>query len=143
MGKSYSGDLRSRVQAHVEAGRSRRDASRQFTASPSFAVKLAKRVEKTGPTAPARQDRPPGDGKLAGHLAQLIQWVEAEPDITMPELAAKREAAVGVVPHPASLSRVLRTAGFSVNKSLLASECERADVRQDRQTWKVARQVWL
>lgn len=117
MGKSYSDDLRVRVHAHVAAGHSRREASRLFDVSPSFSVKLAKRVEKTGSIAPARQGRPPGGGKLAGYLAQLIQWVEAEPDITMPELAAKLAAATGVVAHPASLSRVLLTAGFSFKKN--------------------------
>ena len=117
MGKSYSADLRARVQAHVEAGHSRREASRHFNVSPSFSVKLAKRVEKTGSVAPARQGRPPGGGKLANHLAQLIQWVEAEPDITMPELSAKLEAGTGVVAHPASLSRALLAAGFSFKKN--------------------------
>jgi transposase len=117
MGKSYSADLRARVQAHVAAGHSRREASRHFDVSPSFAVKLAKRVEKTGSIAPARQGRPPGGGKVTDHLAQLIQWVEAEPDITMPELAAKLAATMGVIAHPASLSRVLLAAGFSFKKN--------------------------
>lgn len=116
MGKSYSADLRARVQARVEAGHSRREASRHFNVSPSFSVKLAKRVEKTGSVAPARQGRPPGGGKLAEHLAQLIQWVEAQPDITMPELAAKL-AVTGVIAHPASLSRALLAAGFSFKKN--------------------------
>jgi hypothetical protein len=38
---------------------------------------------------PARQGRPAGSGKLAAHLPALLGWVEAEPDITMPELAAR------------------------------------------------------
>jgi transposase len=47
-------------------------------------------------TGPARQGRPPGGGKLASHAELLIRWVEANSDITMPELAAKLEAARGV-----------------------------------------------
>jgi transposase len=65
-----------------------------------------------------RRDRaaPPGGGKLALHLEALIGWVEAEPDMTMPELAAKLLAEKGIAAHPASLSRVLIQAGFSFKK---------------------------
>jgi transposase len=117
MGRPYSADLRERVQAHIEAGQSRRDASRRFGVSPSFAVKLARRVAVSGSTAPARQGRPPGGGKLQAQIGKIIAWVEAEPDITMPELAAKLLAATGVQAHPASLSRLLSTAGFSFKKN--------------------------
>jgi transposase len=47
----------------------------------------------------------------------LIGWVEAAPDITMPELAAKLSAETGVEVHPASLSRVLLQAGLSFKKN--------------------------
>jgi transposase len=117
MGKPISGDLRERVDAHVAAGHSRRDASRRFAVSASFAVKLLQRVVRTGSTAPARQGRPPGGGKLAPHMARLIEWVEAEPDISMPELAAKLAAATEVTADPATLSRALLAAGFRVKKN--------------------------
>jgi transposase len=117
MGKPYSGDLRERVEARIMAGHSRREASRHFGVSASFAVKLAQRVAATGSAAPARQGRPPGYGKLSEHLTQLIAWVDAQPDISMPELAAKLRAVTGVVAHPASLSRALSKAGFSFKKN--------------------------
>lgn len=117
MGKAYSSDLRERVEARIAAGYSRREASRHFGVSASFAVKLAQRVAVTGSVAPGRQGRPPGHGKLADCLPQLIAWVEAMPDISMPELAAKLEASTGVVAHPASLSRALLKAGFSTKKN--------------------------
>jgi transposase len=116
MGRPYSADLRDRVRRHIEAGHSRREASRHFGVSASFAVKLARRVAVSGSTAPARQGRPPGDGKLQARIDKIIAWVEAEPDITMPELAAKL-LAVGVRGHPASLSRLLSKAGFSFKKN--------------------------
>jgi transposase len=117
MGRPYSADLRDRVRRHIEAGHSRREASRHFGVSASFAVKLARRVAVSGSTAPARQGRPPGDGKLQARIDKIIAWVEAEPDITMPELAAKLLAAVGVQAHPASLSRLLSKAGLSFKKN--------------------------
>ena len=117
MGKPYSIDLRERVQAEVARGRSRRAAARRYDVSPSFAVKLADRVSRTGSAKPARQGRPPGGGKLAPHLEALLEWVQAAPDITMPELVAKLKAEKAVTAHPASLSRVLLKAGLSFKKN--------------------------
>ena len=117
MGKFYSADLRQRVQGHIETGHSRRDASRRFGVSPSFAVKLAQRVAATGSTAPSPQGRPPGGGKLAPHMGRLIAWVEAQPDITLAELAAKLAETNSLRVNPASLSRVLAQAGFTYKKN--------------------------
>jgi transposase len=117
MGSPYSLDLRERVQLVVEGGASRRAAARLFDVSASFAVKLVDRIHRTGSAEPARQGRPPGSGKLAAHLPALLEWVEAEPDITMPELSAKLAAEKKVTAHPASLSRVLLKAGLSFKKN--------------------------
>jgi transposase len=117
MGKPHPIELRERVQAEIDRGQSRRAAARRYEVSASFAVKLSARVSQTGSLEPARQGRPPGGGKLAAHLGDLIAWVEAEPDITMPELAAKLLAQRGLNVHPTSLSRVLLQAGFSVKKN--------------------------
>jgi transposase len=116
MGKPLSLDLRERVQARIAEGSSRRGAALHYRVSASFAVKLAARVARTGSVEPARQGRPPGGGKLAPHLAALLAWVEAEPDVTMPELAARLKAERDVTAHPASLSRVLLKAGLSFKK---------------------------
>ena len=117
MGRAFSSDLRDRISDHVSSGHSRRDAARRFGVSPSCAIKLVQHVARTGSAAPARQGRPPGAGKLAPHMAKLIRWVEAKPDISMPELAAKLEAETQVIAHPASLSRALLAAGFEYKKT--------------------------
>lgn len=117
MGKPYSNDLRDRINGHVSSGHSRRDAARRFGVSASCAVKLVQQVTKTGSVAPARQGRPPGAGKLAPYMAKLVRWVEARPDITMAELAAKLKAETKVVAHPASLSRALIAMGLRYKKS--------------------------
>jgi transposase len=117
MGKSYSPDLRKRVVSRVESGHSRREAARHFGVSASCAVKLMQRVETTGSPAPARQGRPPGGGKLSPYRDFLIERVKAESDITMPELAQVLMKERGVEVDPASLSRLLRKAGFSYKKS--------------------------
>lgn len=117
MGKSYSLDLRERIVAQVAGGGSRRGAAKHFGVSDSCAVKLMARVERTGSAAPARQGRPPGGGKLAAHRDFLIEQVQAKPDTTMPELAARLRRERGVTASPASLSRVLCLAGFTYKKS--------------------------
>ena len=117
MGKSYSLDLRKRVIDFVGAGGSRRQAASHFSVSPSFAVKLWRRREKTGSPVPAKQGRPSGGGKLAGCHDFLIACVEKRPDITMPELAAVLETERSVKANPASLSRLLCRAGFTYKKN--------------------------
>src|SRR5215210_3490360 len=100
MGRYYSLDLRQRVASFVEAGHSRRAAARRFGVSDSCAIKLAKRQARFGSPAPDRQGRPPGSGRLVLYEAFLVQVVEAEPAITMPELAARLLAEHGVRGRP-------------------------------------------
>lgn len=117
MGKSSSADLRVRIIGEIERGQSCRAAARRFGVAPSTAVRLAQRKARTGSLVPARQGRPAGSGRLGRHVDALIGWVEAEGDITMPELAARLLAERGVKAHPASLSRLLLAAGFTVKKN--------------------------
>ena len=72
MGRGYSMDLRERLVAGVNAGLSRRGVARLLKVSNSCAVKLPQRVAKTGSSAPTRQGRPPGGGKLSAHRDFLI-----------------------------------------------------------------------
>jgi hypothetical protein len=50
---------------------------------------LAQRKARTGSITPERQGRPPGKGPLSAHADVLISWVDAEGDVTMPELAVR------------------------------------------------------
>jgi transposase len=87
MGKSSSSDLRVRIVGEIESGHSCRAAARRFGVSAATAVRLAQRKARTGSITPERQGRPPGKGPLSAHADVLISWVDAEGDITMPELA--------------------------------------------------------
>jgi len=116
MGRYYSLDLRVRVAAFVGLGHSRRAAARHFRVSDSFAIKLMRHQALSGSPAPARQGRPRGQGKLASHENFLVQTVEVEPAITMPELAARLLEQHGVVAAPATLSRLLCRCGLTYKK---------------------------
>jgi transposase len=58
-----------------------------------------------------------GQGGLSAHADVLISWVDAEGDVTMPELAVRLFKEHGVKAHPASLSRLLLAHGFTVKKN--------------------------
>lgn len=99
MGRACSNDLRSRIYGEISEGQSCRAAARRFGVSASTGVRMAQRVAETGTLSPCSQSRPPGTGKLMAYREMLIGWIEAEPDISMPELAAKLEAKAQVVMH--------------------------------------------
>lgn len=85
--------------------------------SVSSAIRWSARASSEGSPSPRKQGRPAGKGPLAAHLAYLIGAVETEPDITMPELAARLQAERGVVAAWASLSKLLCRAGFTYKKT--------------------------
>ena len=113
MARMISMDLRTRVMAAVLSGSSRRAAAARFGVSASCAIKLWERVQTTGSAAPGRRGRRPGSGKLERFKTMLIGWVEAKPDITMPELAERLHRTHGVTVRPNSLSRLLCQAGWT------------------------------
>jgi len=117
MGGCRSDDLRVRVVEAVAAGSSRRAAAERFSVSASSAIRWTERAANEGSPKPRKQGRPAGKGPLVEHLDYLIAVVEAEPDITMPELAARLHAERGVTAAWASLSKLLCRAGFTYKKT--------------------------
>ena len=59
------------------------------------------------------QGRPKGSGKLGPVQDAIIAKVKAQPDITMPDLAAWLEAEHGVTADPSHLSKLLCRPGFA------------------------------
>lgn len=117
MGTCRSGDLRLRVVGAVAAGSSRRAAAERFSVSASSAIRWAARAAEEGSPAARKQGRPAGKGPLSDHLDYLVAAVEARPDITMPELAARLLTERGVAAAEASISRLLCRAGFTYKKT--------------------------
>jgi transposase len=117
MGECRSDDLRERVVEAISAGSSRRAAAARFSVSAASAIRWSARAASEGSPKPRKQGRPAGKGPLAEHLDYLIAVVEAEPDITMPELAARLQAELGVVGAWASLSKLLCRSGFTYKKT--------------------------
>lgn len=117
MGKPYSLDLRYRIVAYVEAGHSARAAGRVFGVSASTAVRLVAAWRGHATVAARPQGRVAGTvGKLAAHRTFLLEVVQAEPDITLKELAGALLEAEGVKANVSSLHRLLQAAGQSYKK---------------------------
>ena len=117
MGKPYSLDLRERICAYVAKGNSARSAGRLFGVSAATTVRLAAEHRDHGTALPKPQGRPAGQfGKLAPHREFLLEIVQAEPDITLKELAAALAETHGVEVQLSSLHRALERAGLSYKK---------------------------
>lgn len=88
MAKAYSEDLRRRVVATVEGGRSCRETAALYQVSPAFVIRLLARWRTSGSVA-ASSVRGHKPRVLAGREDWLREWVAAEPDITLAELQEK------------------------------------------------------
>jgi len=117
MGGCRSDDLRFRVVEAVAAGSSRHAAAERYSVSVSSAIRWSARAASEGSPKPRKQGRPAGKGPLVQHLEYLIAVVEAQPDITMPELAARLHGERGISAAWASLSKLLCRAGFTYKKT--------------------------
>lgn len=117
MPAALSMDVRRRFARLVEGGMSGRGAAARLMISPATGTRLAAKVRAGESIAPAKCGRRAGGGKLGAVKTTVLEMVEANRDITMPELARALEAATGVRADEASLGRALRRWGWRVRKS--------------------------
>lgn len=118
MGKSLSLDIRERVVALVDEGLSCHEAARRLRISAASAVRIMQRRKRTGGVAAAPQGRP-RRSKLDAVSHWLRARVDAEPDVTMPELAEALKTEHDLVATPAMLSRhLIHRLGFTYKKIL-------------------------
>jgi transposase len=91
MGRSYSQDLRERVIAAIESGLSTREAARRFSIGIATAGTWSRLKRAHGHVLPAIQGKPPGS-VLDPHADFIMGLLEAEPEITMAEIAVRLHA---------------------------------------------------
>lgn len=116
MGKSLSLDIRERVAALVEEGLSCHEAARTLRISAASAVRIMQRKRRTGGVGAAAQGRP-RRSKLDAVSDWLRSRIEAEPDLTMRELADELKAEHELRATPAMLSRhLIHCLGFTYKK---------------------------
>ena len=106
MGKSLSLDIRERVVALVDEGLSCHEAGRRLRILAASAVRIMQCRKQTGGMAAAPQGLP-----RRRNLDVVSHWlrarIDAEPDVTMPELAEALKREQDLTATPAMLSRHL------------------------------------
>ncbi|MFG1464568.1 IS630 family transposase [Xanthobacter sp. DSM 24535] len=134
MANALSLDLRQRVVAAVEAGASRRQAAARFGVGISSAIRWVAQARTTGNLEPRRRGgcRP---SRIDGHADLIMEWVGAEPDLTLPEIAARLDGAVGYRPPPSVVHDFFKRRGVTQKKTAHAAEQDRPDVAHWRHAW--------
>lgn len=108
-------DLRRRVVAAMEAGASRRQAAARFGVGVSSAVRWIAQSRATGDLSPkGRGGRRPS--RIDGHSELILSWVDAEPDLTLSEIAARLAEATGYRPPPSVVLGFFKRRGVTRKK---------------------------
>lgn len=115
MPRAYSMDLRERVVGFVEKGHSCRAAARHFGVSVTFAIVLVRRYRVTKALAARPSGGARRDG-LSRHLQMLVDWIKAEPGITLAEISGRLLSDHGVTSTQSGLSKLLRRSGYTYKK---------------------------
>jgi transposase len=92
MGRPYSLDLRERVVASVDGGRSRRETARLFGVSVASAVKWCQRARQTGSPAAKPMGRRNRPLILAPERDWLLARMATKPDLTLRGMQAELAA---------------------------------------------------
>lgn len=122
-GQSYSQDLRDRVLAAVDSGKSAYEVAPLFQVSVSYIYKAQARRRATGETTVKPRLGRPGQ-KLAAHLEALQAKITATPTVTLAELRTWILAEFSVSISVGGLWNTLERLGLSLKK--------RAHMRQSK-----------
>ena len=105
--------LRVRFQSLIEEGLSGRAAALRLKLSPATGSRWSLAIRQKGNARAAPQGRPKGKGKLTAHQSFLIEIIDQDGDIAMPELAAALLEGTGTKAHPDAIGWFLRKLGFT------------------------------
>ncbi len=135
MARSLSEDLRRRVIGAVEGDLSRHAAAARFEVAVATAVRWLRAWHDEGITAakPCGGDR--HSHRIEGFGTVILCAIEAEPDITLTELATLLEARHGARFARSTIWRFLDGHGLRCKKTAHAAEQDRPDVALRRRAW--------
>lgn len=114
--QAYSMDLRKRVLAMCDAGRTTREVARVFDVSEPWVRRLKQRRREEGNIGP----RPSG-GRRYGHfhsarLEQLERWLRKDPDATLEWLLGRVKREMGLHCSLMAVCRAVKKLGWSLKK---------------------------
>ena len=108
--------LPARFQQLIEEGLSGRAAVFRLKLWPATGARWGLAILRTGQARAGPQGRPRGKGKRDPHRSFLIELIDQDGDMSMPELAGALADATGVPAHPDAIGRFLRKLGFTYKK---------------------------
>jgi transposase len=119
MAATYSIDLRRKIlAAHERQAGSQRAIAEFFGVSRSFVEKLLQRYRQTGDIAPKARAATRSTRRLDQTERELVcQWLQAQPDLTLSELAQRLAQVCGIQASLATLCRVLQQLDLPRKKS--------------------------
>jgi transposase len=137
--KAYSLDLRTRVLALCDGGKGTHEVSKILGVSESWIRRVKQRRREEG-----RVGVRPSGGRRHGHfdavrLSQLEEWVRQCPDATLEALRARVADQMELRCSLMAVCRALKKIGWSLKKTLRASERDRPDVQRQRANFLIAR----
>lgn len=115
MGRALGLDLRVRVVEAIDAGLSHREAAQRFAIGIATAGAWHRLWRRSGSVEPARQGHPVRS-KLDPHKGFILGLVEAAPDITLAEIAARLGAEKGVTVCPSTVWHFFAKRGITLKK---------------------------
>ena len=116
MAQALSLDLRQRVVAAVEAGASRRQAADRFGVGVSSAIRWVAQSRQTGDIAPKPRGGRRQPCRIDMHAPLILSWTEESPDLTLAEISARLDEAVGYRPPPSVVHGFFRRRGITRKK---------------------------
>lgn len=118
MAAPYSVDLRRKVVQACERGtQSQREVAELFNVSLSFVEALLRQYRRSGgQLVPPRRKCGPHKLLDDGCREQLRQWLQSQPDLTLPELIGRLPARKGIVVSAPTMSRTLHQMGMRRKK---------------------------
>lgn len=129
--KPYSSDLRERVLADCDEGKSTKEVARKYRVSTAWVRRLKQRRRDTGSIEPKKQRH----GPLPRRTEQskpIAEAVEKTPDATLGEIRSDQKSSLSIT----TLWRIVRELGLTFKKKTLhASEQDRTDVKALRESW--------
>ena len=116
MAKALSLDLRRRVVDAVHAGSSCRAAAARFGVGVSSAIRWVARAKAGRGLEPGKRGGDRRSQRIDAHRELILGWIAAEPDLTLAEIAARLDAAVGYRPLPSVVCRFFQRHGMTRKK---------------------------
>jgi len=116
MANALSLDIRRRVVAAVEGGSSRRQAALRFGVGVSSAIRWVAQSRATGDVAAKPRGGPRRPSRIDPYGDLIMGWLDEEPDMTLPEIAARLDEEVGYRPPPSVVHEFFKRRGVTRKK---------------------------